>query len=77
MEVIRYVLDPLDASHPYLALILDMKLLSRLDIKVQALLSAEGHQCADFLARLGSGHDFVLQQWDSPAPRMEVACLRH
>eukprot|EP00258_Populus_trichocarpa_P046751 XP_024462770.1 fe(2+) transport protein 1 [Populus trichocarpa] len=44
---------------------------------VQALLSAEGHQCADFLARLGSGHDFVLQQWDSPAPRMEVACLRH
>jgi hypothetical protein len=31
MEVIRYVLDPLDASHPYLALILDMKLLSRLD----------------------------------------------
>ncbi|KAL3582063.1 hypothetical protein D5086_016395 [Populus alba] len=28
---IRYVSDPLDASHPYLALILDMKLLSRHD----------------------------------------------
>ncbi|KAJ6902905.1 fe(2+) transport protein 1 [Populus alba x Populus x berolinensis] len=44
---------------------------------VQALLPAEGHQCADFLARRGSGHGFMLQQWDSPTPRMEVACLRH
>jgi|UPI0001D489D8 hypothetical protein len=59
MEVIRCVLDPSDASHPHLALIIDIRALIQADwqFRLKHVLR-EGNRCDYFLARMGSGHDF-------------------
>jgi len=59
MEVIRCVLDPSDASHPHLALFIDIRALIQADwqFRLKHVLR-EGNRCDYFLARMGSGHDF-------------------